>query len=319
MDGAGTRVAMIGVGFIGRAWAIAFARAGHEVRLWARRPEAIAEAIRQVGQILPGLDELGLLNGLSPQQVLANLKPSPDLSVALDGCAYVQESVAEVLDQKMAIFAELDRLAPVETILASSSSAILPSDFSQGLPGRHRCLVVHPINPPFLIPAVEVVPATWTDAKVVAKTVEIIKGIGQSPIVMQREISGFVMNRLQGAVLQEAFRLVADGIARVEDIDIGIRDGLALRWAIMGPFETIDLNSPLGVRQYVERYEGLYASLHETQTRRVPWTGQVLDEIEKSRRESLPQGALESRRLWRDDMLSRLIAALTKARSSVGS
>jgi L-gulonate 3-dehydrogenase len=320
MDGTGARmkVAIVGVGFIGRAWAIAFARAGHEVRLWARRPEAIPEAIYQVEQILPGLDVLGLLNGSSPQQVLANLKPAADLSGALEGCAYAQESVAEVVDQKSAIFAELDRLAPEHAILASSSSALLPSDFSQGLPGRHRCLVVHPINPPFLIPAVEVVPASWTDARVVAKAAEIMKAIGQSPIVMQREIDGFIMNRLQGAVLQEAFRLVADGIARVEDIDAGIRDGLALRWAIMGPFETIDLNAPLGVRQYAERYEGLYASLHETQMRRVPWTGQVLDEIEKARRQSLPQEALENRRLWRDQMLSSLIAARAKARSSFG-
>ena len=78
---------------------------------------------------------------------------------------------------------------------------------------------------------------------------------GQAPIVMKRELDGFVMNRMQGALLEEAFRLVADGYASVEDVDVGLREGLALRWSFMGPFETIDLNAPGGVRDYVERYQ----------------------------------------------------------------
>ena len=114
-------------------------------------------------------------------------------------------------------------------------------------------------------------PAPWTDPAIVERTRALMVAAGQSPIVMRREIDGFVMNRLQGALLEEAFRLVADGYASVEDVDIGLREGLALRWSFMGPFETMDLNAPAGVRDYVERYERLYAGLQATMQQRVEW------------------------------------------------
>src|SRR5208337_5152170 len=128
---------------------------------------------------------------------------------------------------KRRVFAELDRMAEPEAVLASSTSAILPSLFTEALKGRARCLVAHPINPPYLIPAVEVVPSPWTDRSAVERTAALLRSAGHAPIVMKREIDGFVMNRLQGALLEEAFRLVADGCASIEDVDVGIRDGLA--------------------------------------------------------------------------------------------
>ncbi|TIL77926.1 MAG: 3-hydroxyacyl-CoA dehydrogenase, partial [Mesorhizobium sp.] len=93
-------------------------------------------------------------------------------------------------------------------------------------------------------------------------------------------LDGFIMNRLQGALLEEAFRLVADGYASVEDVDIGIRDGLALRWSFMGPFETIDLNAPGGVRDYIERYQSIYANIFPQMLRRVDWAGEVIETVE---------------------------------------
>ena len=114
---------------------------------------------------------------------------------------------------------------------------------------------MHPINPPYLIPAAEIVPAPWTRPDSSSARARFLAAAGHAPIVMKRELDGFIMNRLQGALLEEAFRLVADGYASVEDVDIGIREGLALRWSFMGPFETIDLNAPGGVRDYVERYQ----------------------------------------------------------------
>ena len=159
------------------------------------------------------------------------------------------------------MFARLDAAAPADTVLASSTSAILPSAFTENLKGRARCLVVHPINPPYLIPAAEVVPAPWTDPAFVERTATFLRSAGHAPIVMKRELDGFVMNRLQGALLEEAFRLVEQGYAGVEDVDVGIREGLALRWSFMGPFETIDLNAPAGVRDYADRYQGIYSGI----------------------------------------------------------
>jgi 3-hydroxyacyl-CoA dehydrogenase len=128
------------------------------------------------------------------------------------------------------------------------------------------------------------VPAPWTDPKVIERAAAFLRAAGHAPIVMKRELDGFVMNRLQGALLEEAFRLVADGYAGVEDVDVGIREGLALRWSFMGPFETIDLNAPAGVRDYAERYQKIYQNIFPSTQRRVDWSGPVMQEIEADRR-----------------------------------
>jgi 3-hydroxyacyl-CoA dehydrogenase len=159
-----------------------------------------------------------------------------------------------------------------------------------------------------LIPAAEVVPAPWTDPGVVGRTVAFLRAAGHAPIVMKRELDGFVMNRLQGALLDEAFRLVANGHASVEDVDIGIREGLALRWSFMGPFETIDLNAPGGVRDYVERYESIYKRLQAEMQTRADWSGPVLDAIEAERRKQLAADKLAERQAWRDRRLMALAA-----------
>jgi 3-hydroxyacyl-CoA dehydrogenase len=163
------------------------------------------------------------------------------------------------------------------------------------------------------------VPAPWTDPDVVERTRQLAVASGQAPIVMQRELDGFVMNRLQGALLEEAFRLVADGYASVEDIDVGLREGLALRWSFMGPFETIDLNAPGGVKDYCARYQQIYARLFPSMQRRVDWSGAVMETVERARRAKLPQEALQQRQEWRDRRLMALLAQKRKAAQEIGS
>ncbi len=313
------RVAIIGSGFIGRAWAISFARAGHDVALWDQDPDAPRQAIDFAASVAPDLAKNDLLGGNDPQQVLARLRAEKTLAAALADADHVQESALERLDVKKALFVDLDRLAPPSAIIASSSSAILPSLFTEQLPHRERCLVIHPINPPYLIPAAEVVPAPWTSPEVVERARAFLVAAGQAPIVMKRELDGFVMNRMQGALLEEAFRLVADGFATTEDIDVGIREGLALRWSFMGPFETIDLNAPAGVRDYVQRYEGIYSNISKQTQRRADWAGPVLAQIERERRSKLPADRLGERQKWRDRRLMALAAHKRRAARDVGS
>ncbi len=259
-----------------------------------------------------------LLDGQQAADVLARIAVASSLEAALDGAAHVQENTPEKLDVKQDVFAKLDRLADERTVLASSTSAILPSAFTETLKGRHRCLVAHPINPPYLIPATEIVPAPWTAPETVERTRALLAGVGQAPIVMKREIDGFVMNRLQGVLLEEAFRLVADGYASIEDVDVGIREGLALRWSFMGPFETIDLNAPGGIRDYVERYQQIYVRLFPSMQRRVDWAGPVLEAAEADRRKRLPAAKLGERTLWRDRRLMALLAHKRKAAKDIG-
>jgi 3-hydroxyacyl-CoA dehydrogenase len=312
------RIAIIGAGFVGRAWAISFARAGNEVALWDEAADAPARALDYIERLLPDLEAYDLLDGASPQTVRGRMTPVATLEAALDGASYIQENTPEDVEVKRAVFARLDAAAGPEAILASSTSAILPSKFTENLNGRARCLVVHPINPPYLIPAAEVVPAPWTDARVVERAAALMRSAGHAPIVMRREIDGFVMNRLQGALLEEAFRLVADGVASVEDVDVGIRDGLALRWSFMGPFETIDLNAPGGVRDYVERYQQIYTRIFPSTQRRVDWNGPVIETIESERRGRVPQDKLVERQSWRDRRLMALAAHKRRAASEIG-
>ncbi len=312
------RVAIVGSGFIGRAWAISYARAGHDVVLWDTVPEAPDRAIEYIAGVLPELSANELLGGSEPEQVRRRLSTADTLEAALDGVDHVQENTPEDVEVKRKVFARLDAVAPANAVLASSSSAILPSKFTEHLKGRARCLVVHPINPPYLVPAAEVVPAPWTDPAVVARTREFLISAGHAPIVMKRELDGFVMNRMQAALLEEAFRLVADGYASIEDVDIGIREGLALRWSFMGPFETIDLNAPGGVRDYVERYQGIYERLHPSQQRRVDWLGEVMDRVESDRRKDLPADRLAERQVWRDRRLMALAAHKRRADQDIG-
>jgi L-gulonate 3-dehydrogenase len=312
------KVAVVGSGFIGRAWAIAFARAGHEVALWDQDKTAPGKAIDFIADVLPDLAANELLDGEAEHKILSRLKPIDDLSTALADVAHVQENAPEKLEVKKALFAELDRLAPTNAILASSSSALLPSAFTAELKGRARCLVIHPLNPPYVIPAAEIVPAPWTSPEVVERARAFFAAAGQAPIVMKREIDGFVMNRLQGALLEEAFRLVADGYATAEDIDVGLREGLALRWSFMGPFETIDLNAPAGVRDYVERYQGIYSNLFTQMQRRVDWGGPVLDDVEKARRAKTSSQSLPERQRWRDKRLMALAAHKRRAARDIG-
>ncbi len=308
MSNADRKIAVAGCGLIGRAWAITFARGGYQVGLYDKADGAVSGACLYIEQVLPELQANNLLNGASPGDVMDRLIECDSLEHALDGAEYVQESTLEDVEVKKAVFTQLDEVATPETIIASSTSAILPSAFSEHVPGRHRCLVAHPINPPYLVPAVEVVPAPWTDDDVRQRTGELMRSVGQQPIMMEREIDGFVMNRMQGALLQEAFRLVAGGYASTEDIDIGIREGLGQRWSFMGPFETIDLNAPAGVADYIARFEGMYSTMAQTQRDPVPWTGDLSGKVESERREFLAADKLGERSKWRDKRLMALRA-----------
>lgn len=300
-------IAIVGAGIVGCGWAISFARGGHDVRLFDAEPSVLGAALTQIGDLVSDLCAHDLLNGQDPSDVMGRIQTTADLAHALDGAAYVQECTPEKVEAKKEVFAALDAAAGDDAVLASSSTAILPSRFTENLPGRHRCLVAHPINPPYLIPAVEIVPAPWTDADVVERTTALMRGCGQAPIVMKKEAEGFVMNCLQGALLHEAFRLVAEGYATAEDVDTGIRDGLGLRWSFMGPFETIDLNAPGGIRDYVGRYGPAYERIAEDQ-HPVSWGGELLNDLERDRAERLPRDQLSERQRWRDRKLMALVA-----------
>ena len=247
-----TKIAIIGSGLIGRAWATIFASHGFDVALHDVAPGAAEAARAHIGSNLEELAGHGLVE--DPKGSLARIRVASGLADALSGAELVQENGPEAVETKRSLFAEMDKLAAPGTILASSTSFIMASVFSETLAGRARCLVAHPVNPPHLVPIVELAPAPWTDPAVLARAKALYEQAGQVPIVLRKEKPGFVLNRLQAVLLAEAFRLVGEGVASAEDVDKTIRDGLGLRWSFMGPFETIELNAPGGIPDYCARY-----------------------------------------------------------------
>ncbi|TNC16383.1 3-hydroxyacyl-CoA dehydrogenase [Methylobacterium terricola] len=235
-------VAIVGSGLIGRSWAVVFARAGFAVRLTDLHPEALAAAPGHIAEALRQLEGHGLVADVPA--ALARIRTCATLAEAVAGADLVQENGPETVEAKRALFSELDA-----------------SLFTEGLAGRARCLVGHPVNPPHLVPVVELCGAPWTDPAVIERARALYEAAGQAPVTVHREVEGFVLNRLQGALLSEAFRLVAEGVVSPADLDRTVAEGLGLRWSFLGPFATIDLNAPGGVADYAARYGGFYGRL----------------------------------------------------------
>ena len=251
--------AVVGAGLIGRAWAMVFARAGWSVKVFDKDPAQLAAAQTHVAADLAEQQTFGLVDDAAAAD--ARIAWCERLDDALPGAAWVQENLPEDLAVKRDIFALLDAATPLETILASSTSAIRASRFTEPLRGRARCLVAHPVNPPHLVPVVELCGASWTARATIERAHAVMSAVGQVPVIVRRELDGFVLNRLQGALLSEAMRLVGEGYVSPADLDKTVSEGLGLRWAFMGPFATIELNAPGGIADYCARYAGIYRQL----------------------------------------------------------
>jgi len=306
-------VAVIGAGLIGRGWAIVFARAGWQVKLYDLRASALDVARREIANQLTMLLSHGLCS--EPDSILQKIHFEADLETALTEVDYVQECGPEILEEKQALFGKLDQLSAPQVILASSTSGFMTSEFASHLSGRHRALVVHPVNPPHLVPLVEISPAPWTDPQVVQTTHQIMQAVNQTPITVQKEVPGFILNRLQGAVLNEALRLVNEGYATSDDVDKAVRDGLGLRWSFIGPFETIDLNAPAGLADYAQRYGPMYGAMADAQSTPPDWSEDAIAKIHDMRRELLDIEDLNQRQDWRDDRLASLVAHKSKQKN----
>lgn len=246
-------IAVVGAGLIGRAWAVVFARAGCAVRIWDPVPEVRA-------QVMAALTDTCRTSGDDPA-CLMRVTVCDSVEDAMAGAEWVQECGPEQIEVKRGIYAQLDAMAPEGTILASSSSALVASSFAGALAGRGRILVAHPVNPPHLVPVVELCPGPDTSPEVMDRAEALMRAVAQVPVRMAREIDGFILNRLQAVVLAEALSLIEQGIVTPQGLDDTMCHGLGRRWALMGPMATINLNAPGGIADYLERYGPTMARL----------------------------------------------------------
>tara|TARA_R110000751_G_scaffold21653_3_gene61939 strand:- start:97 stop:1032 length:936 start_codon:yes stop_codon:yes gene_type:complete len=300
------RIGIIGAGLIGRAWAIVFARSGMSVCLYDVDASALGQVRDGIRQSLQDLLQAGLIEDI--EAPLSLIQTEKDLAHAMRGVEYVQECGPEDIDAKRRIYSELESVVAIDTVLASSTSGIAASRFTNHLKHPERCLVAHPVNPPYLIPLVEVAPSPDTSEAAVNRTMQLMEQAQQTPILVRKEVQGFILNRLQGALLNEALRLFRDGYVSAEDLDKTVKHGLGLRWSFMGPFETIDLNAPNGVVDYGQRYGPLYRDLDRQRSDDDPWDTATLAALGQERRSQLPSEGLAERQAWRDRRLMALMA-----------
>lgn len=295
-----SKVAIIGGGSIGVSFALAFSSKGASVCIFEPSEERRA-AIKTELKIKS--DALACHGHWDANEVIDRVSVSQSLDEAVEGAGLIQECVPEKINLKREIFQQLSSLVAQNVVISSSSSAIPASVSAKGLELEQQIIVAHPGNPPHLIPVIEIVPSNITSPEIVQKAIDFYRSVGMKPVLLQREIEGFIFNRLQGALLREAYALVRDGVADVDDIDTIVREGLGKRWCFMGPFEVADLNTRGGIRAHAEKLGPTYERQGAERGQKDPWTPELVEKVEAQRREILPLDQWEQRVQWRDEQL----------------
>ena len=299
------KFSIIGSGSIGIGWAIVFARAGYNVKVFDIEASALTNFETQVKTRLELLKENELLTE-NPQAVLGRMQTTLDLAEAVSDADYIQECGPESVEIKRDLFAKLLKLAKPDAIIASSSSALRASEFAADLAGNDRCLVVHPGNPPYLISIAEVVPAKFTTDSAIARCIELLKKVAIIPIRVNNEPQGFVFNRLQGAILREAYCLVRDGVISPTDLDLIVTEGLGKRWSIVGPFATSALNVRGGIKAHVARMGKSYFEMGKERGQNDPWDQSLVEVVAADIDKKLPDANWEENTKKRDLALMKL-------------
>ena len=236
-----TPIAVIGAGTMGAGIAQIFAQAGHPVRLQARKRETLDTALRRIRVNQDELIRHELLGAGAAEAARGRITTTQDLQKALAEAAFVSENIPERLDVKQPLFAELDRLTPPETILSTNTSSLPITQVARDTKHPERVVGFHWFNPPHLIPLVEVIRGDRTGDAAIDTTYRLAQSIGKSPIRVQKDIPGFVGNRLQRALEREFFYLERIGACSGADLEVALKQGLGFRWSVVGPLEHADL------------------------------------------------------------------------------
>lgn len=302
-----TRIAIIGTGVIGSGWAAHFLRQGMDVTAYDPAPGAEARLRQMVATVWPTMVQLGLKEGASPDR----LTMAPDLATAVAGAQFVQENAPERLALKQALLAEIDAAAPETAVIASSTSGYAMTDLQREC--RHhpeRMVVAHPFNPPYLVPLVEVVGGEKSDPDVVDWAVAFYTAVGKKPLKMEKEIPGFIADRLQEALWREALHMVNEGMATVAEIDAAITWGPGLRWAFMGPCLTFHLAGGEGGMRYMLEHFDPELFSNWTHLAPPPIADQLITRMADGCEAEAGDRSIQELEQWRDKKLIALMKAL---------
>ena len=254
-------IAVIGAGLMGHGIAQEFATAGYTVHLHDITDEKLATAQAQIEKNLHLLAENGIITAENIASTLQRIQTTTDLAAVAENADFVVEAVSENLPMKQQIFAELDAMCQPHTILASNTTALMPSQIGAKAQRRDKILNTHYFNPPYLIPLVELIPSPETSADTVSVTKELLMHVGKTPAVLEKEALGFVGPRLQAALIREAIFIVEQGIASAETVDLVVRNSFGRRLSAAGPFEVFEL---AGWDLVLAAFEELYRELNSS-------------------------------------------------------
>ena len=306
------KIGICGAGLIGASWAIGFANAGFKSFVHDSNQDSLKNFEKISDQLLQDIKILD--PKVEPEKIKSNIILGCNIEEICKDSILIQESIIEDLEAKKQIFKELDKLSSKQTILASSSSYLLISKISELVEHRNRCINAHPALPPHVVPFVEVVGSDHTSKEIVESAINIYKRANYAAIVVNKETEGFVLNRLQGALLNEAVRLHEGGYASMEDIDIALKHALGIRWAFMGPFEIMDLNAPEGIKDSFSRYKNGIQNLAKEQNSVPEYSEEYLNKLEYEQRNRLSY----SERSIRIEKRNKMIALIRKLKLELG-
>ncbi|MBN2334222.1 3-hydroxyacyl-CoA dehydrogenase family protein [Candidatus Bathyarchaeota archaeon] len=300
------RVACVGSGLVGQGWAALFALHGYEVVMQDLSEEKLREAHGRVSHHIDTLVEAGI--GSDAEAAKHRLSTATGLKEAIQGADYVVESVFESLDVKRPLYAEMDMLAPEDVVFASSTSGLMMTDIARDMKHHpERAIVAHPWNPVHLVPLVELSPGEKTSKETTDLVYRVMEDIGRVPVVLKKEVPGFIANRISVALWREALDLVDQGVASVEDVDKAIRAGPGIRWAIMGPYMVYHLGGGKGGIEYLMRHIG--ESKAKWLKTMATWTETPESVVQKAVdgvNEMVGDRSLEELEAWRDAYLLAL-------------
>jgi len=302
------KIACIGSGMIGQGWATLLAAAGYQVTMQDLSDDKLKSALAQVRLNLQHLEDNGRLKAATAADAAKLIRTTLSLAEAVEDADFILESVPDKYSAKKPVFKEMDALAPADTILASSSSGLLMSEIQTAVTRPERCVLVHPFLPVHLLPLVEVVGGEQTAAEAVEISCELMEKIGKSPVRLKKEVSGYIVNRLQAAVLREAIDLVASGVASATEVDQAFCTGMGMRDPFIGPLLRAYLAGN-GIENFVAEYAESY---------RLRWGSMATwDTIDAQVREVLinsvnempivRDNSLEEVKDWRDRMLMEIL------------
>ncbi|MCK4741229.1 MAG: hypothetical protein KAS80_02995 [Anaerolineales bacterium] len=301
-------VAVVGVGLTGASWGALFAAHGRNVRFFDQDPLAAVKGLERARAFVNFLVEHDLVIAEVAAEGLKQLEVCTEIESAVQDVVFVQEAVYDSYDAKKAAFISIDQAAPRHALISSSSSGLSISKIQTATTYPERCLAGHPYNPPHLIPIVEIAPGELTDPQAIEAAQAFYTSVGKIPVVLRREVPGYLANRMSAALWREAINLVLSGVASVEDVDNAIRYGPGLRWAVMGPHMLYHLGGGEGgIRYHIEHLtntkEGMLQEMNDWKTMPVGTVDALEDGLP-------PPEDITDLANYRDEKLAGLLHAL---------